>query len=109
MACEVKADPADPADPVDPSEVCSELWQDILSWNVHWLLVVYSGLYMHLRDLSWLKPILCDLGPLPFDPSYSTLIFMFSLLCLVAEYSLYPESLRIPPNCFFIFYKVSYF
>ncbi|KAL0123672.1 hypothetical protein PUN28_005883 [Cardiocondyla obscurior] len=65
----------------------------------HWIAVVATGLYTHLRDICIIG--LCfdeDINNnLPFDPSYASVLFVFSVLCLVAEYRLWPVTLKEPP------------
>lgn len=79
--------------------------------NYHWLVIVGTGLYMHLREVCLIG--LCfesvkdpSLDP-PFDPSFASLIFVFSTLCLLAEYRLWPRSLKEPPIQLMIIYEVS--
>ncbi|PBC31919.1 hypothetical protein APICC_05633 [Apis cerana cerana] len=66
--------------------------------NPHWIAVVVTGMYTHLRQICIIG--LCfdedNNGP-PFDPSYASVLFTFSVLCLLAEYRLWPRTLKEPP------------
>lgn len=76
--------------------------------NPHWTTVVLTGLYTHLRQI-------CIIGLcfekedfiLPFDPSYASVLFVFSVLCLLAEYRLWPVTLKEPPIQLLYIYEVS--
>ncbi|XP_014473542.1 PREDICTED: uncharacterized protein LOC106743839 [Dinoponera quadriceps] len=62
----------------------------------HWVAVMATGLYTHLRQICVIG--LCfEENYLPFDPSYSSILFVFSVLCLLAEYKLWPVTLKEPP------------
>lgn len=78
--------------------------------NIHWIVIVTTGMYMHLRQICIIGLCLdeenIETSP-PFDPSYASLIFMFSLLCLLAEYKLWPSSLKEPPTQLLYIYDVS--
>ncbi|XP_012262184.1 uncharacterized protein LOC105689615 [Athalia rosae] len=64
--------------------------------NPHWIAVVATGMYTHIRQICIIG--LCtDEENAPFDPSYASILFIFSVLCLVAEYKLWPRSLKEPP------------
>ncbi|XP_012286882.1 uncharacterized protein LOC105703227 [Orussus abietinus] len=73
--------------------------------NFHWLVVVLSGMYFHLRQICIIG--LCfDEESMPFDPSYASILFIFSVLCLLAEYKLWPRSLKEPPPQLLIIYEM---
>ncbi|CAL1678933.1 unnamed protein product [Lasius platythorax] len=63
----------------------------------HWITVVTTGLYTHLRQICIIGLCFEDEGTLPFDPSYASVLFVFSVLCLLAEYRLWPVTLKEPP------------
>ncbi|XP_043513803.1 uncharacterized protein LOC122530691 isoform X1 [Frieseomelitta varia] len=64
--------------------------------NPHWIAVVVTGMYTHLRQICVIG--LCfDEESTPFDPSYASVLFVFSVLCLLAEYRLWPRTLKEPP------------
>lgn len=73
--------------------------------NPHWIAVVATGLYTHIRQICVIG--LCtDEESTPFDPSYASILFIFSVLCLVAEYKLWPRSLKEPPCQLMFVYEV---
>ncbi|KAJ8679482.1 hypothetical protein QAD02_015269 [Eretmocerus hayati] len=74
--------------------------------NFHWIIVVCTGLYMHLREICLIGLCFEVVKDPPFDPSYASLIFVFSTLCLVAEYRLWPRSLKEPPIQLLIIYEM---
>lgn len=78
--------------------------------NPHWIAVVVTGMYTHLRQICIIG--LCfdedNNGP-PFDPSYASVLFTFSVLCLLAEYRLWPRTLKEPPIQLLYIYEVNYF
>ncbi|XP_067204471.1 uncharacterized protein [Linepithema humile] len=66
--------------------------------DFHWIAVVATGLYTHLRQICIIG--LCfeeEKDSLLFDPSYASILFVFSVLCLLAEYRLWPVTLKEPP------------
>ncbi|XP_015438688.1 PREDICTED: uncharacterized protein LOC107193710 [Dufourea novaeangliae] len=67
------------------------------SINPHWVAVVMTGMYTHLRQICIIGLCFSEDNIPPFDPSYASVIFTFSVLCLVAEYKLWPRSLKEPP------------
>lgn len=74
----------------------------------HWVAVVATGLYTHLRQICIIG--LCfEENYLPFDPSYSSVLFVLSVLCLLAEYRLWPITLKEPPIQLLYIYEVSDF
>ena len=75
--------------------------------NFHWIIVVFTGLYMHLRQICLVGLCFEVTKETPFDPSYASLIFIFSALCLIAEYRLWPRSLKKPPMQLLVIYEVS--
>lgn len=76
--------------------------------NPHWIAVVVTGMYTHLRQICIIG--LCfdedNNGP-PFDPSYASVLFTFSVLCLLAEYRLWPRTLKEPPIQLLYIYEVN--
>ncbi|XP_076660718.1 uncharacterized protein LOC143364097 [Halictus rubicundus] len=88
-------------------EICSnvksivknmELVKEYLgSVNPHWVAVVTAGMYTHLRQICIIGLCLDDDNSPPFDPSYASVLFTFSVLCLLAEYKLWPRTLKEPP------------
>lgn len=74
--------------------------------NPHWVAVVVTGMYTHLRQICIIG--LCfDEESTPFDPSYASVLFIFSVLCLLAEYRLWPRTLKEPPIQLLYIYEVS--
>lgn len=72
----------------------------------HWVAVVATGIYTHLRQICVIG--LCfEENHLSFDPSYSSILFVFSVLCLLAEYRLWPITLKEPPIQLLYIYEVS--
>ncbi|XP_076663506.1 uncharacterized protein LOC143366349 [Andrena cerasifolii] len=65
--------------------------------NPHWVAVVASGMYTHLRQICIIGLCFDDDSSPPFDPSYASVLFTFSVLCLLAEYKLWPRTLKEPP------------
>ncbi|KAL6431686.1 hypothetical protein ACFW04_007313 [Cataglyphis niger] len=63
----------------------------------HWITVVATGLYTHLRHICIIGLCFEEEETLPFDPSYASVLFVFSVLCLLAEYRLWPITLKEPP------------
>lgn len=76
--------------------------------NVHWIVVVTTGMYMHLRQICIIGLCLDEEPDPPFDPSYASVIFIFSVLCLLAEYKLWPSSLKEPPIQLLYIYEVKH-
>ncbi|KAL7286525.1 uncharacterized protein LOC106654767 [Trichogramma pretiosum] len=74
--------------------------------NFHWLIVVATGLYTHLREICLIGLCSEDYPEPTFDSSYASLIFIFSTLCLLAEYRLWPRSLKEPPIQLLIIYEM---
>ena len=73
--------------------------------NPHWIAVVVTGMYIHLRQICVIG--LCfDEESTPFDPSYASVLFVFSVLCLLAEYRLWPRTLKEPPIQLLYIYEV---
>ncbi|XP_066596370.1 uncharacterized protein [Prorops nasuta] len=75
-------------------------------YNPHWLVIVASGMYLHLRNNCIIGFCLDEDPKPPFDPSYSSHIFMISVLCLLAEYKLWPRSLKDPPILLLYIYDI---
>lgn len=73
----------------------------------HWITVVVTGLYTHLRQICIIGLCFEEENALPFDPSYSSVLFVFSVLCLLAEYRLWPITLKEPPIQLLYIYEVS--
>ncbi|XP_012143784.2 uncharacterized protein LOC105662840 isoform X1 [Megachile rotundata] len=69
----------------------------LASINPHWIAVVATGMYTHLRQICIIGLCFDEENNLPFDPSYASVIFVFSVLCLLAEYRLWPRTLKEPP------------
>lgn len=67
------------------------------SINPHWVAVVATGMYTHLRQICIIGLCFDDENSPPFDPSYASVLFTFSVLCLLAEYKLWPRTLKEPP------------
>ncbi|XP_031827539.1 uncharacterized protein LOC116424799 isoform X2 [Nomia melanderi] len=67
------------------------------SINPHWVAVVATGMYTHLRQICIIGLCFDDENSSPFDPSYASVLFIFSVLCLLAEYRLWPRTLKEPP------------
>ncbi|KAL2723737.1 hypothetical protein V1477_018969 [Vespula maculifrons] len=65
--------------------------------NPHWVAIVSAGMYTYLRHICIVGLCFEEENNPPFDPSYSSILFVFSALCLVAEYRLWPRSLKEPP------------
>ncbi|XP_043505158.1 uncharacterized protein LOC122526069 [Polistes fuscatus] len=65
--------------------------------NPHWVAVVSTGMYTYLRHICIIGLCFEDENNPPFDPSYSSILFVFSALCVLAEYRLWPKSLKEPP------------
>ncbi|EZA48720.1 hypothetical protein X777_12878 [Ooceraea biroi] len=65
--------------------------------NPHWVAVVATGLYTHLRQICIIGLCFENDTKLPFDQSYASVLFVFSVLCLLAEYRLWPVTLKEPP------------
>ncbi|KOC67628.1 hypothetical protein WH47_10403 [Habropoda laboriosa] len=65
--------------------------------NPHWIAVVVTGMYTHLRQICIIGLCFEEDNGLPFDPSYASVLFTFSALCLLAEYKLWPRTLKDPP------------
>ncbi|KAI4484977.1 hypothetical protein M0802_012896 [Mischocyttarus mexicanus] len=65
--------------------------------NPHWVAIVSTGMYTYLRHICIIGLCFEEENNPPFDPSYSSIIFVFSALCLIAEYRLWPRSLKEPP------------
>ncbi|KAH0953504.1 hypothetical protein HN011_010140 [Eciton burchellii] len=63
--------------------------------DTHWIVVVATGMYTHLREVCIIG--LCNDNDVPFHQSYASVLFVFSVLCLLAEYRLWPISLKEPP------------
>ncbi|KAM0729298.1 hypothetical protein ACS0PU_004652 [Formica fusca] len=63
----------------------------------HWITVVATGLYTHLRHICIIGLCFEEEETLSFDPSYASILFVFSVLCLLAEYRLWPVTLKEPP------------
>ncbi|XP_020277805.1 uncharacterized protein LOC109851787 isoform X2 [Pseudomyrmex gracilis] len=66
--------------------------------NPHWIAVVATGLYTHIRQICVIG--LCSMQEKPAFEAYSpyaSLLFVFSVLCLLAEYRLWPITLKEPP------------
>ncbi|XP_054014516.1 uncharacterized protein LOC128895707 isoform X2 [Hylaeus anthracinus] len=62
--------------------------------NPHWVAVVAAGMYTHLREIYIIGLCFNDRST---DPSYASALFTFSVLCLLAEYKLWPRTLKEPP------------
>lgn len=77
--------------------------------NPHWIAVVATGMYTHLRQICIIGLCFDDDNSPPFDPSYASVLFTFSVLCLLAEYRLWPRSLKEPPIQLLYIYEVSIF
>lgn len=73
----------------------------------HWLAVVATGLYTHLRQICIIGLCFENETKLPFDQSYASVLFVFSVLCLLAEYRLWPVTLKEPPIQVLYIYEVS--
>lgn len=73
----------------------------------HWTTVVATGLYTHLRQICIIGLCFEKEDILPFDPSYASVLFVFSVLCLLAEYRLWPVTLKDPPIQLLYIYEVS--
>lgn len=65
--------------------------------NPHWIAVVATGMYTHLRQICIIGLCFDEDNNPPFDPSYASVLFTFSVLCLLAEYRLWPRTLKEPP------------
>ncbi|XP_011161826.1 uncharacterized protein LOC105197232 [Solenopsis invicta] len=65
--------------------------------DTHWIAVVATGLYTHLRQICIIGLCFEEESSLPFDSSYASVLFVFSVLCLLAEYRLWPITLKEPP------------
>ena len=76
--------------------------------NVHWIVIVTTGMYMHLRQICIIGLCLGDDWKPPFDASYASVIFIFSVLSLVAEYKLWPSTLKEPPIQLLFIYEVNF-
>ncbi|XP_014205007.1 uncharacterized protein LOC106636956 [Copidosoma floridanum] len=74
--------------------------------NFHWIIVVLTGMYVQLRDICLIGLCFEVIRDPPFNPSYATLIFVFSTVCLLAEYRLWPRSLKEPPIQLLIIYEI---
>lgn len=75
--------------------------------NPHWVAVVATGLYTHLREICIIGLCIEQGDPLSFGPSYASVLFVFSVLCLLAEYRLWPVTLKEPPIQLLYIYEVS--
>ncbi|XP_043476844.1 uncharacterized protein LOC122507902 [Leptopilina heterotoma] len=75
-------------------------------FNYHWIIIVATGIYIHLRQICIIGLCFDDDLNLPFDPSYASVLFIFSVLCLLAEYKLWPRSLKEPPVQLMIVYEM---
>jgi len=73
--------------------------------DTHWIVVVATGMYTHLREVCIIG--LCNDNDVPFHQSYASVLFVFSVLCLLAEYRLWPISLKEPPIQVLYIYEVS--
>lgn len=76
-------------------------------FNYHWIIIVVTGIYIHLRQICIIGLCFDEELILPFDPSYASVLFIFSVLCLLAEYRLWPRSLKEPPVQLMIVYEVN--
>jgi len=73
--------------------------------DTHWIVVVAIGMYTHMRQICIIG--ICNENEVPFDQSYASVLFVFSVLCLLAEYRLWPISLKEPPIQVLYIYEVS--
>ncbi|KAG7208391.1 hypothetical protein KM043_014623 [Ampulex compressa] len=67
------------------------------SINPHWIAVVATGMYTHLRQICIIGLCFEEENNSPYDPSYASVLFTFSVLCVLAEYKLWPRTLKEPP------------
>ncbi|XP_078033109.1 uncharacterized protein LOC144467952 [Augochlora pura] len=75
-----------------------EVVKDYLgSINPHWVAVVAAGMYTHLRQICIIGLCFDDDSSSSFEPTYASVLFTFSVLCLLAEYKLWPRTLKEPP------------
>ncbi|XP_033228057.1 uncharacterized protein LOC117179936 [Belonocnema kinseyi] len=74
--------------------------------NFHWIVVVATGMYTHIRQICIIGLCFDDDNIPPFDPSYASVLFIFSVLCLLAEYKLWPRSLKEPPIQLLVIYEM---
>lgn len=73
----------------------------------HWIAIVATGLYSHLRQICIIGLCFENETKLPFDQSYASVLFVLSVLCLLAEYRLWPVTLKQPPIQVLYIYEVS--
>ena len=77
--------------------------------NYHWFVIVGTGMYIHLREKCLVGLCFGDIVTPSFDHFNASTIFMFAVMCLLTDYSLWPNSLKKPPLALFILYEVSSF
>ncbi|XP_043257919.1 uncharacterized protein LOC122400483 [Colletes gigas] len=65
--------------------------------NPHWVAVVATGMYTHIRRIYIINLCFDNDNSQFFDLSYASVLFTFSVLCLLAEYRLWPRTLKEPP------------
>lgn len=75
--------------------------------NFHWLAVVMSGLYIHLRQICFIGLCLEESEVVEnLDTIAASTIFVLSALLLLAEYNIWPRSLKEPPIHLLYIYEV---
>ncbi|XP_015112460.1 uncharacterized protein LOC107038092 [Diachasma alloeum] len=65
--------------------------------NPHWIAMVGAGMYAHIRQICIIGLCFENENLAPFQPTYASLIFTFSVLSLLAEFKPWPSSLKEPP------------
>ncbi|XP_008547092.1 uncharacterized protein LOC103570952 [Microplitis demolitor] len=72
--------------------------------NCHWVAMIAAGMYTHMREICVIG--LCfEEGPI-VHPSYSSLLFTFSILSVFAEHKPWPRSLKEPPVFLLYIYEM---
>ncbi|XP_011314308.1 uncharacterized protein [Fopius arisanus] len=74
--------------------------------NTHWIAMVSAGMYVHIRQICIIGLCFENENLLPFQPTYTSLFFTFSVLSLLAEFKPWPSSLKEPPVLLLYIYEM---